>query len=149
MKGGLETVLRRQIASTITIQGLSKIPLTFWYDRTSCASPLRALARVRISANPIHRMQNQKDFCVLVINMIFFMSRQICQELCGLAVRSHWRKCYYIKPRFMRSWTGGTSTGTISLAHVLRGSCARGPFGQTRFFTKHYIVDLLMKGSFQ
>ena len=26
--------------------GLLKIPLSFWYDRTPCASPLRALARV-------------------------------------------------------------------------------------------------------
>ena len=53
-----------------------------------------------------------------------------------------------IKPRFMRSpffagtpfegpgWTGGTCPGTISLAHVLRGSCARGSFGQTRFSHK-------------
>ena len=45
--------------------GLSKISLEFWYDKTPCASPLRALARVKISAYPIHRMQNCKDFCIL------------------------------------------------------------------------------------
>ena len=26
-------------------------------------------------------------------------------------------------------WTGGTCPGTISLAHILRGSCARASFG--------------------
>ena len=43
-------------------------------------------------------------------------------------------------------WTGETAPGTISLAHVLRGSCARGSFGQTRFFlNKKYLVELFLK----
>ena len=41
---------------------------------------------------------------------------------------------------------GKPAPGTISLAHVLRGSCARGSFGQTRFFfNKKYLVELFLK----
>ena len=64
-----------------------------------------------------------------------------------LALRCHWGKCYYQTQIYEESffvgnpfegpgWTGGTCPGTISLAHVLRGSCARGSFGQTRFSHK-------------
>ena len=35
------------------IWGLSKSPLTCWYDRTSCASPLHALARVEFLPHSI------------------------------------------------------------------------------------------------
>ena len=80
------------------IWGLSKIPVTFWYVRTPCASPLRALARVRISAYPIHRMQNSRDFCMLQSKSNFLCKpQQKCEEFCGsgLAPRCHWRKCYY------------------------------------------------------
>ena len=38
------------IPSSITMWGLSKIPFTFWSDRTPYASPLRALARVGVFA---------------------------------------------------------------------------------------------------
>ena len=128
--------------------GWSKIPVTFWYVRIPCASPLRALARVRISAYPIHRMQNSRDFCMLQPKSNFLCKpQQKCEEFCGLALRCHWRKCYYQTQIYEESffvgnpfegpgWTGGTCPGTISLAHVLRGSCARGSFGQTRFSHK-------------
>ena len=130
------------------IWGLSKIPVTFWYVRTPCASPLRALARVRISAYPIHRMQNSRGFCMLQSKSNFLCKpQQKCEEFCGLALRCHWGKCYYPTQIYEESffvgnpfegpgWTGGTCPGTISLAHVLRGSCARGSFGQTRFSHK-------------
>ena len=73
--------------------------------------------------------------------------QQKCEEFCGSALRCHWRKCYYQTQIYEESffvgnpfegpgWTGGTCPGTISLAHVLRGSCARGSFGQTRFSHK-------------
>ena len=81
-------------------------------------------------------------------NQIFCCKpRQKCEEFCGLAFCCHWRKCYYQTQIYEESffvgnpfegpgWTGGTCPGTISLAHVLRGSCARGSFGQTRFSHK-------------
>ena len=128
--------------------GLSKIPVTFWYVRTPCASPLRALARVSISAYPIHRMQNSRDFCMLQSKSNFLCKpQQKCEGFCGLALRCHWRKCYYQTQIYEESffvgnpfegpgWKGGTCPGTISLAHVLRGSCARGSFVQTRFSHK-------------
>ena len=78
--------------------GLSKIPVTFWYVRTPCASPLRGLARVRISAYPIHRMQNSRDFCMLQSKSNFLCKPQHKrEEFCGsgLAPRCHWRKRYY------------------------------------------------------
>ena len=117
-----------------------------------------ALLRVRISAYPIHRMQNSRDFCMLQSKSNFLCKpQQKCKEFCGLALRCRWRKCHYQTQIYEESffvgnpfegpgWTGGTCPGTISLAHVLRGSCARGSFGQTRFsHTKHYIVDFLGK----
>ena len=80
----------------ILMWGLAKIPFRFWYDWTPCASPLRALAPVRVSAYPIHRMQNCKDFCILQSKSCFlYKPQQKCEELCGLALRCHWRKRYY------------------------------------------------------
>ena len=101
-----------------------------------CASPLRALARVRISAYPVHRMQNYKDFCILQSKSYFLKNRNrnarnyvawLFAVIGGSAT---------IRPRFTfegLGWTGGTCPGTISLLRVLRGSCARGSFGQTRY----------------
>ena len=112
--------------------GLSKIPVTFWYVRTPCASPLRALARVRISAYPIHRMQNSRDFCMLQSKSNFLCKpQQKCEEFCGsgLAPRCHWKKCYYQTQIYEESFfVGNPFEGP--------GSCARGSFGQTRFSHK-------------
>ena len=116
----------------VCMWGLSKIPVTFWYVRTPCASPLCALARVRISAYPIHRMQNSRDFCMLQSKSNFLCKpQQKCEEFCGLAPRCHWRKRYYQTQIYEESFfvgnpfegpgrTGGTCPGTISLARILR-----------------------------
>ena len=143
------------------IWGLAKIPFRFWYDRTPCASPLRALAPVRVSAYPIHRMQNCKDFCILQSKSCFlYKPQQKCEELCGLALRCHWRKRYY-QTRFMRNLFGRKSflkdlavLGEPALApFLLRMSCAdlapEALSVRLGFLTKHYIVDLLMKDLFQ
>ena len=138
------------------IWGLSKIPVTFWYVRTPCASPLRALARVRISAYPIHRMQNSRDFCMLQSKSNFRCKpQQKCEEFCGsgLAPRCHWRKCYYQTQIHEESffvgnpfegpgWTGGTCPGTILSCADLAPEALSVRLG---FLTKHYIVDFLGK----
>ena len=64
---------------------MSKIPFTFWYDRTPCGSPLRALARVRISAYiPIHRMQNYKGLLHFATKITF--SLQTATEMQGIMI---------------------------------------------------------------
>ena len=53
-------------------------------------------AYVRISAYPIRRMQNYKDFCRVQSESHFvYKLQQKCKELCGLTLRSHWKKGYY------------------------------------------------------
>ena len=145
-----------QLNSWSYIDGLSKIPVTFWYVRTPCAAPLRALARVRISAYPIHRMQNSRDFCMLQSKSNFLCKpQQKCEEFCGsgLAPRCHWRKCYYQTQIYEESffvgnpfegpgWTGGTCPGTILSCADLAPEALSVRLG---FLTKHYIVDFLGK----
>ena len=149
-------VIYNQYYTNIDMWGLSKIPVTFWYVRTPCASPLRALARVRISAYPIHRMQNSSDFCMLQSKSNFLCKpQQKCEEFCGsgLAPRCHWRKCYYQTQIYEESffvgnpfegpgWTGGTCPGTILSCADLAPEALSVRLG---FLTKHDIVDFLGK----
>lgn len=67
--------------------GLLKTRVSLCTDRTPLRFPLRALARVPISAIS-HRSHDaepkvrNKDFCILVIKLAVFMPQQKCEESC-------------------------------------------------------------------
>ena len=103
---------------------------------------------MRISAYPIHRMQNSRDFCMLHSKSnVLCKPQQKCEEFCSSALRCHWRKYYYQTQIYQELFfvgnpfkapglKGETCPGTIFLVHVLRESCARGSFDQTQFSHK-------------
>ena len=92
--------------------GIAKIPSSFCHARTPCASPLRALAHIRVSAAqqiissyhismslPLHA-ESQGLLYFDDQNSIFFKLHQKCEELCGLkALRSYWGSAAII-PRY-------------------------------------------------